>query len=119
MKEKSLQEFVTRYAYEVECPDTAAVEEFLASEEVPVKRKKKVVDIRPMVEEACEAGPGRVRLVLRDLEDRKVRLDEIMTAVFGRPSSELGITRTAVFGYHKGRWVEPLAEGKSWQAASL
>jgi len=119
MREKSLQEFVTRYAYEFACPDASAVEEFLRKGEVMVERKKGAVDIRPMVEEAEVMGPGRVRLVLRDLEDRNVRLDEIAGAVFGRPSSELEITRTAMFGYRGGRWAEPLEEDSAWRAASL
>lgn len=118
MKETSLQGFVTRYVYEVGCPDPGVVEDFMNRDEVLVERKKGVADIRPMVEEAEVVGPGRVRLVLRDLEDKKVRLDEIALSVFGRPSAELDITRTAVYGY-RGSWVEPLEEGRSWQAASL
>jgi radical SAM family uncharacterized protein/radical SAM-linked protein len=119
MKEPSLQEFVTRYAYEVmSCPDHGVVEEFMGRDHVTVVRKKGTVDIRPMVEEASAIGPGRVRLLLRDREDKKVRLDEIVQAVFGRPSADLEITRTGVFGY-RGGWVEPLeGEGRSWQAAS-
>ncbi len=119
MREPSLQEFVTRYVYEVmSCPDPGVVEDFMKQDRVLVERKKGIVDIRPMVEEAAVIGPGRVRLVLRDYKDKKVRLDEVVKAVFGRPSADLEITRTGVFGY-KGRWVEPLeGEGRSWQAAS-
>jgi radical SAM-linked protein len=119
MKEPSLQEFVARYAYEVgSCPDTGAVEEFMKRGQALVERKKGLVDIRPMVEEAEVLGPGRVGLLLKDHKDKKVRLDEIVKAVFGRPAADLDITRTGVFGY-RGRWVEPLeGEGRSWQAAS-
>ncbi len=116
-KEPSLQEFVSRYAYEVECPDPGVIGDFMEKGEVLVERKKGLVDIRPMVEEAEAAGPGKVRLVLRDNGEKKVRLDEITMALFGVHSIELGITRTAMFGY-KGRWVEPLEEGRTWQAAS-
>ena len=98
-KEPSLQGFVSRYTYEVLCADPGVVEEFLARDEVQA------------------AGPDRVRLVLRDVGEKKVRLDEIMLAVFGKPASEFDITRTAVHGY-RGRWAEPLQEGKAWQAAS-
>ncbi len=116
-KEPSLQGFVSRYTYDVLCADPGVVEGFLARDEVLVARKKGTVDIRPMVEEARAAGPDRVRLVLRDAGEKKVRLDEIMLAVFGKPASEFDITRTAIHGY-RGRWIEPLQEGKAWQAAS-
>jgi radical SAM family uncharacterized protein/radical SAM-linked protein len=116
-KEPSLQEFVSRYVYEIACPDPEIVNGFLDKEEVLVQRKKGVVDIRPMVEEAVAIGPGRVRLVLGDSEEKKVRLDEIMVSVFGKPALEFDITRTGMFGY-KGRWAEPLEEGRAWQEAS-
>ena len=116
-KEPSLQEFVSRYVYEVGCPDPGIVKEFLDKEEVLVERKKGIVDIRPMVEEARATGPDRVRLVLRDTDEKKVRLDEIMVSVFGRPALEFDITRTGIFGY-RGWWAEPLEEGRAWQEAS-
>jgi radical SAM-linked protein len=116
-KEPSLQEFVSRYVYEVGCPDPGIVKEFLDKDEVLVERKKGIVDIRPMVEEARATGPDRVRLVLRDTDEKKVRLDEIMVSVFGRPALEFDITRTGIFGY-RGRWAEPLEEGRAWQEAS-
>jgi radical SAM family uncharacterized protein/radical SAM-linked protein len=114
LKEPSLQAFVTRYVYEVACAEPEAAERFLERKEVLVERKKGVVDIRPMVEAVEAAGPDRVRLVLKDTAEKKVRLDEIMVAVFGKPALEFEVTRTAMFGYKRG-WVEPLEEGSVWQ----
>jgi hypothetical protein len=47
--------------------------------------------------------------VLVDEAEKKVRLDEMTRALFGKPVSELDITRTAIFGRDKeGRWITPL-----------
>ncbi len=119
-KEPSLQGFVSRYVYEIKCRGedaSAVVENFRSLREVPVKRKQKVVDIRPMVVEARATARDTVVLDLRDIEEGKVRLDEMVLALFGRPATEFRITRTAMYGY-RDRWVEPLEEGRAWQAAS-
>jgi len=61
---------------------------------------------------ACTANEeavtsGTFRLVLRDQEHMKVRLGEIIQAVFAAPMEEMVITRTALYGWKNG-WIEPL-----------
>ena len=118
-KEPSLQAFVKKYVYEVKCGSDgpAMAVEFMGRQGVEVQRKGKVVQIRPMVESAEPSGPDTVRLVLLDLPERNVRLDEVVTEMFGRPASEFEITRTAVLG-RPGEWAEPMGEEGHWQAVS-
>jgi radical SAM-linked protein len=112
----SLQEFVCRYEYEIICPDPSLAERFMKEREVLVEREKGSVDIRPMVQEALLREPGRVVLRVRDLGDSKVRLDELLQAVFGVPVWELEITRLSMSG-RDGREPLPAEERQGWQVA--
>jgi radical SAM family uncharacterized protein/radical SAM-linked protein len=116
-EEPSLQEFIAEYIYEVECPDLGGLRGFMGLEECLAERGKGRVDVRPMLKEAEMLGPTRARLLLMDLEDAKVRLDEVAEKVFGREIAELDIIRIAMFG-RGGRKVAPFSEEKVWQAAS-
>jgi hypothetical protein len=72
-----------------------------------------------MVEAAETPSPGRVRLTLRDMGEKKVRLEEIAENVLGMPLTELEVTRLAMYGLRDGRWVEPVDAREKCQAASL
>ena len=65
------------------------------------------MDLREMVEESVTIDTKTVRLVVKDRGERKVRLNELTTAIFQESSGELDITRLRMFGWRDG-WVEPL-----------
>jgi radical SAM-linked protein len=118
LKDPSLQGFVSRYIYEIITTDHGDFREFMSSSEVLVQRDKGPVDARQMVVEGVVLGPDRVSLTLSDLENVKVRLDEIMEAVFKKRAWELDITRIQICGFQKGQWIPPLEVKSKWQVAS-
>lgn len=110
--EPSLDSFISRYEYGIICPETHRMEGFLSREAFPVKREKSngkmvEVDIRKMVEEAAVVDRTTVRLVVADRGDEKVRIGELVSAMFEVPAEDLSITRLCVSGWNNG-WVEPL-----------
>lgn len=113
LDEPSLQSFISRYEYEIICPDTRVIEEFMEADFFVIDREERdgsggsSVDLRQMVEDAVIVGDKAVRVVVADRGDRKVRLGELMPAVFRVPAEELGITRLAMYGW-RDRWVEPI-----------
>jgi radical SAM-linked protein len=116
-REKSLNSLVVRYIYEIRSDRKLVDSGFLGKEEVLVERKEELVDIRKMVEEAERLDEKTFRLTLRDQGDLKVRLGELMPALFGVPAEELDITRLAVFGWN-GSWTEPIEDEGIWAARS-
>lgn len=111
--EPSLQSFISRYEYEIICPDTKPIEDFLARESFVVQREKTerggadAVDLREMVEGAVIIDTTTLRLVVKDRGDKRVRVNELTAAIFHASSGELDITRLRMFGWRDG-WVEPL-----------
>ena len=116
-KEKSLNSFIVRYAYEIKSDKGLDSLGFAGIKELLVQRKEGPVDIWKMVEEAERLDEKTFRLTLRDSGDLKVRLAELMPALFGVPAEELDITRTAVFGWN-GSWAEPIEDERIWAAKS-
>ncbi len=116
-REMSLDSFIVRYIYEIKADRALDCSGFFAKEEVFVKRKDDLIDIRKMVEEATVLDEKTFRLTLRDQGGLKVRLGELLPLVFGVPSEELDITRIAVFGW-KGNWIEPIEGERIWAARS-
>lgn len=112
-EEPSLQSFIARYEYEIICPDTKPMEDFIAKESFVVQREKTerggadAVDLRKMVEEAVIIDTATLRLVVNDRGDKRVRVNELTAAIFQESSGELDITRLRMFGWRDG-WVEPL-----------
>lgn len=111
--EPSLDSFITRYEYEIICPDVKIIDLFLEKETAIVEReradgKKVSVDIRKMVLDVRAVGEHAVRLVACDLGDAKVRAGELLAAVFRSSPEELEVTRTRVLGW-RGGWMEPLS----------
>jgi radical SAM family uncharacterized protein/radical SAM-linked protein len=114
LDEPSLQSFITRYEYEIMCPDVRAIEGFVGERSVVISRENAqghgaAVDIREMVEDATITGRDTVRLVLRDCGEKKVRLGEVISSAFRLPMEELSITRLCTYGW-RNKWVEPLHE---------
>jgi len=116
-REKSLNSFVVRYTYEVRHGDADKALAFLGRETAVIQRKQNSVNIRGMVDDIVRTGPETVSITLHDLGEVKVRLDEIIPEVFGVPSGDVLITRTAMYGWD-GQWKEPFEEMQVWAAKS-
>ncbi len=114
-REKSLNSFVIKYVYEIRNGDPAAVGQFVASPDSVIAREQTTINLREMVEEVRLVEEGVYSLSVRDLGEVKVRLEELLPDIFGRPFAELDITRTGLFGWDSG-WVEPLAREGIWAA---
>lgn len=114
--EPSLQSFISRYEYEIICPGTEIMAAFLEAKSYGTYREEAADSGKPdrgdLVEESAVTGDNTVRFVVRDRGERKVRLGELVPAVFGVGPEELDITRLSVFGWRDG-WIEPLDIGES------
>jgi radical SAM-linked protein len=116
-KERSLNNFVTRYIYDIRKSGSSAAERFLEKPEVLVTRHNSFVNIREMVEDIYAVDDEIYRLTVRDLGEVKVRLGELLPEIFDVQPENLDITRIAMFGWD-GDWVEPLEGEKVWAAKS-
>jgi len=106
----SLNNFITRYAYTIKgvrVEDLSGATSGGSREisSVIVRRDGKEVDIAPCIEEV--AIDKDIRLVLKDHDTVKVRIGEVIEALFGLNFRETDITRNALYGWENG-WVEPL-----------
>ena len=72
--------------------------------EQPVKVS---VDLREMVEDACLTDKETVRLIAVDRGENKVRINELISAIFRVPPETTGITRLCMSGW-LDKWVDPL-----------
>ena len=122
VNEPSLQSFISRYEYEIICPDPGLADAFLSAGTFFIERENTqgipaVVDIRELVEDVVVMNTSTVRVIALDRGEKKVRLSEIIPALLHLPQEDLGITRVGLFGWRDG-WVEPLVsagdeEGKT------
>lgn len=119
MEEPSLNSFVRRYEYRIrgEFVDSLNIEwaDSVIGESLIVMRDGRNVDIKPCVERVSvypskHSPVKNINLILRDHDDTKVRIGEIVKAVFGMDTTKLDITRTAIYGTRGAdmEWVEPL-----------
>jgi radical SAM family uncharacterized protein/radical SAM-linked protein len=114
--EPSLSNFVTRYMYSVKgfTPEYWKEERMNCGKPpaLVVDREGKEVDIAPCIEEFAISAAGEsegkdVRLTLRDTDSIKVRIGEVVEALFCLNFRQMDIARTALYGWKDG-WVEPL-----------
>lgn len=105
--ESSLNSFINKYEYEVRCPDSSAIKDFMEKPEVICEREKGTVDLKSMVEGSEILDKNTVKLILLDQNNKKVRLGEIIPAMFGLPYEELDITRQYMYGWKSG-WFTPI-----------
>ena len=118
-REKSLNSFIVRYAYEIRREGGLSLsEKFAGGDEMHVMRKDAPVDLRRMIEEVERVDAQTVSITVCDVGDISVRLDEVLSGVFDGPTEDLEVTRTAMFGWKGGNWVEPLEGEKVWTAKS-
>jgi len=111
--EPSLDSFISRYEYEIICPDARVIGDFLGKgvffvEREDAKGRIETIDIRGMVEEASMLDDTTVRLIVIDRDGKKARLGELLQAIFQSPPEDLLVTRTNLFGWRDG-WVTPLS----------
>jgi len=90
-KEPSLSSFISRYEYEINCDDPAAVKRHL-------EQKIEIAG----VEDISIMDNKTVRLMLVDGKDKKPKLSEILTEIFGVSYKELDVTRAAMYGWKGG-----------------
>lgn len=105
-QERSLNDLFSSYEYEVtiDPPLAKNIQSFMDLETCPVERKNRTVDIRPMVRKA-EINGTILHLLLSDTDNLKVRLFEILEAMFKKTREEvqaMPLKRTALYGYNSG-----------------
>ncbi len=107
--EPSLNSFISRYEYKLAGLDVKL--ESLKREGLIVKRQEKEIDISVCLEDVFlngdENGNREFRIIIADKGDLKVRLGEIISAVFNKDIKDLEITRTHLYGWNNN-WMEPL-----------
>ncbi len=106
-KEPSLSSFISRYEYEIICPDSAPAERFIKQTDIEGKTG--------MIEKAEILDKNKVRLILADTKDKKVKTNELLSGIFNVSHTELEITRLAMYGWKSG-WVMPLERSMTWSA---
>ncbi len=106
-KEKSLNSFIIRYVYEVRRGDNCGL----------AMRKDNLANMAEMTEDIMELANGVFRLTVVDREEKKVRLDELISAIFGLSLEDVEVTRTIMFGW-EGDWVEPMEGKERWAVKS-
>jgi radical SAM-linked protein len=100
-KVPSISSFVTTYEYEIVLPEGTGkgIKLFNISRSGTYSEfilKFDIIDKRKFI------------LRIRDLKEKKAKLKEIVEILFGLPAEELEITRVGLYGYHKGKWVDPM-----------
>lgn len=108
----SIDSFISRYEYEIICPNAYIIDTFLEKGSIPADRenaagKKSQVDLRAMVDGAYVVNSDTVRLTVVESEGKKVRLPELLPIIFQSLFEDLQVTRLRMFGW-QGGWVEPL-----------
>ena len=103
--EKSLSEIISCYNYEVNIDkeDEKRINSFTELESVVVARKKKDVDIRPMVTEA-NIKNNKLFLTVSDTDSANVRLSEILQEMLQKTPEEvqsMTVKRTGLYGNNK------------------
>jgi len=126
--EPALSNFITRYEYHVTLKEgrKKPLEDAGSSSgselayfqfplaDVIVRRDGKETDLTPCIESVTilEGSPSNggglsMKLILKDYDGVKVRIGEIVSALFGERAHGLTIVRTALYGWHDD-WREPL-----------
>ncbi|HCC68641.1 MAG TPA: TIGR03960 family B12-binding radical SAM protein [Nitrospiraceae bacterium] len=125
--ELSLNNFISCYKYEItinaEIQDSIfKIQDFLKNSVFFIKRDDKEINLRPMVKDAVVEGEN-LYLTLVDKGGVKVRLFELLAALFQKPVNEvqrLSVKRVNICGFEwdvrqgvEG-WLEPPSGEKLW-----
>ncbi|MBI5026103.1 MAG: TIGR03960 family B12-binding radical SAM protein [Nitrospirae bacterium] len=130
--EPSLNNFISCYKYEItineEIQDSTLnqiqgkIQDFLENPVFFIKRDGKEVNLRPMVKDAVVKGEN-LYLTLVDKGGVKVRLFELLAALFQKPVNEvqrLSVKRVNICGFESDvrqgveEWLEPIGGEKLW-----
>jgi radical SAM family uncharacterized protein/radical SAM-linked protein len=121
---KSLNEFISRYEYEITVDKTMneSINSFMNLSNYPVTREGGEIDIRPLVE-TVNINNGSLHLILTDQpagkagnNGTKVRLYEILKEILQKPVEKIQIIpikRIHLYGYTDKGWTEPLESEKN------
>lgn len=107
--EKSLNSFINRYEYIINLNNSFKFRDIkqITNDSILVKRDDKNLDISRFIEGIYFEDEKSIRIILRDHDKIKVRLGEVVNAIFGYSIEQLDIVRTGLYGWKDG-WVEPL-----------
>ncbi len=105
---EALQALIKKYEYEVRGEGIEINHELLSAKEHIIERKRKELDIRPMIESVDTLPDQAVRITLRDAKEKGPRIDEICRELLGVEATEMNIRRTAMYGKRRGQWVNPM-----------
>ncbi len=105
---ESLQSFISRYEYEIIGCDAPRGQEALRAGTLRALRDGKEVDLRAVLEDLQVLAPDRVRLLLQDTPELKVRLEELLKVLFSQEIWQLRARRLALWGRRGWQWVEPM-----------
>ncbi len=109
--EISLNSFISRYEYKILDLDEKILPVETSKQGLMVERKGKKIDLSGCLEDIVfsrkENGDSEIRMILTDRGSLKVRLGEMVEAVFNQNLKDLNITRTHLYGWNDS-WLEPL-----------
>ncbi len=110
----SLSDFIKRYKYIIKGwrqeRSLLVTRLLLLKSPIIVARDRGDVDISACIENLEIFNESEIKLTLKDTNKVKVRLGEIVKAIFGINMTELEITRTELYGQadQNNEWMEPL-----------
>lgn len=116
-KAASLSGSICRYVYETQVPAVHAlglderIGNFLSTASVLITRDGKQKDIRPGIESVTTKDGAGLEIVLRDSEQVKPRIQDVIEQLFGITRDEallFRVKRTAMFWNDKGQWMSPM-----------
>jgi len=109
--EPSLNSFIKRYEYTIFDKEWKITKPDIPSQGLIVKRDDKEIDILECIEDIIfiqnDKGRQVIKILLIDNDTFKVRLGEIVEALFNINLEQLDITRSRLYGW-KNCWMEPL-----------
>ncbi len=119
-QEKSLSNLFSRYKYEAAIDNSLKnnIISFMDRENCDIKREKKTVDIRPMVESAS-LEDGKLTILLADTDKANVRLFEVLEEILQMPREKIDsliIKRTGLYGYNSDQNLKNEGEDRICQA---
>ncbi len=116
----SISGSISRYAYEVQVPETYAqglaerIKNFLSRASIIVSKDGKEKDIRPGIESitaADQVAPREILVMLVDRDQLRPRIQDVIEQMFGigpDQSALLRIKRSGLFYQDRGQWKSPM-----------
>jgi radical SAM family uncharacterized protein/radical SAM-linked protein len=111
MDAPSLNDFIKRYDYLIRGIRYGSwIMDNIKAAPIIAARDRGDVDISPCIENLEIFNESEIKLTLKDTDKVRVRLGEIVKAIFGINMTELEITRVELYGQsaQNNEWMEPL-----------